>query len=155
MILVPLPRRVGPMAKPPFSRSRKWHPRTPRPDSTCLAHADALPEASAPLLAFRFVSTAEICDDRSGMGDISPATRAIAPRCPEPRTLRSAQNAYRAKDDRDCQPDALHEAPARQPATVLRLTPNVLPSAIAEKHRAPSECTKRIHQMFMRLVLGK
>ena len=27
-IFVPLPRRVGPTAKPPFSRSRRWHRRT-------------------------------------------------------------------------------------------------------------------------------
>ena len=28
-IFVPFPRRVGPTAKPPFSRSRRWHRRTP------------------------------------------------------------------------------------------------------------------------------
>src|SRR6185312_17053766 len=33
MIFVPLPRRVGPTAKPPFLRSRRLHPRTLLPDS--------------------------------------------------------------------------------------------------------------------------
>src|ERR1700721_1456694 len=153
MILVPLPRRVGPMAKPPFWRSRRLHPRTPRPDSVCLAHADAAPEASALLPVFRFAPTAEIGGDRSGMEDISPATRAIAPQCQAPRTPHSAQNACHATDDRDYRPAARRAAPALPPTTVLRLTPNVQPSALAEKHRAPTECTKRTPQMFMRLVL--
>jgi hypothetical protein len=38
-IFVPLPRRVGPMAKSPFSRSRKSHPRMLPPDSACRVHA--------------------------------------------------------------------------------------------------------------------
>jgi hypothetical protein len=51
MIFVPLPRRVGPTAKPPFWRSRKSHPRTLLPGSASLAGADAAPAASAPLPA--------------------------------------------------------------------------------------------------------
>jgi len=153
MIFVPLPRRVGPTAKPPFSRSRRLHPRTPRPDSTCLAHTDAAPANSAPLPISRFAPIAEICGGKSGMEDTSPVTRAIAPRYPAPKTPHLAQSACHATDDRDYPTDALHAAPVRQPTTVLRLTPNVPPYAIAEKHRATPECTKRQPQMFMRLVL--
>src|ERR1700721_3937024 len=104
MILVPLPRRVGPTGKRPFLGSRRFHPRTPRPDSVCLAHADAAPEASALLPVFRFAPTAEIGGDRSGMEDISPATRAIAPQCQAPRTPHSAQNAGNATAPRDQRP---------------------------------------------------
>jgi hypothetical protein len=139
MILVPLPRRVGPTAKPPFWRSRRLHPRTPHPDSTCLVHADALPEASAPLPVFRFAPTAEICDDRSGTGDTSPATRAIAHPCQAPRTPHSTPTACHATDDHGYPPGAPRATPARQPTTVLRLTPNGLPSELAEKLRAPTE----------------
>lgn len=65
-------------------------------------------------------------------------SRAIGPRCPTPRTPHSAQSACHATDDHDYGPVARHATPAPQPATVLRLTPDVLPSALAEKHRAPS-----------------
>src|ERR1700676_300407 len=133
MILVPLPRRVGPTAKPPFWRSRTLHPRTPRPDSTCLVRTDARRAASAPLPVSRFAPTAEICGGKSGMEDTSPATRAIAPRCPAPRTPHSAQRACHARDGPDYRPGAPRAALARPPTTVLRLTPNVQPSAIAEK----------------------
>ena len=154
MILVPLPRRVGPMAKPLFWRSRKLHLRTPRSDSTCRARTDARQATSAPLPASRFAPTAETGGGRSGREDTSPATRAIALRFPAPRKLHSTQSACHATDDRDYQPAARPAALALQPATVLRLTPNVRPLALAEKQRATPECTKLLRQMFMRLVLG-
>jgi hypothetical protein len=86
MIFVPLPRRVGPTAKPPFSRSRRWHPRTPLPDSAVLAHADAEPAASKPVPASRSGPTVGTGGGMSGMEDISPAVPATAPRYPKSRT---------------------------------------------------------------------
>jgi hypothetical protein len=41
-----------------FSRSRRWHPRTPRQCSAYLAHGDAAPVISALLPTFRCESTA-------------------------------------------------------------------------------------------------
>jgi len=58
-IFVPLPRRVGPTAKPPFWRSRKWHPRMPRLGSTDRAHGGAAPVAAAPVPASHSVPIVE------------------------------------------------------------------------------------------------
>jgi hypothetical protein len=155
MILVPLPRRVGPTAKPLFSRSRRLHPRTPLPGSACLAHTDAGPEVSAPPPASRCGSTAGIGDDRFGTGDTFQATRATALPCPEPRTLRSTPPVCHATDARGYPLAALRAAPAPLLPIVLRSTPSVLSSALTEKFRALTECTINSAQMFMRLVLEK
>jgi len=154
-IFVPLPRRVGPTAKPPFLHSRRLHPQTPRPGSVCPAHAGAGQEASAPPPAFRCESTAGTCDGRFGTEDISQATHATALLYPAPRAHHLAPNACHAMGARGYPPDALREAPVPLLPTVHRSTPSVLPSALAETHRAPTECHQFNDQMFMRLVLAQ
>jgi 2OG-Fe(II) oxygenase superfamily len=69
-IFVPLPRRVGPTAKPPFSRSRRLHPLTPHPDSACPAPAGVprqqllalLPASGCPLLLVSAVASLASAD---------------------------------------------------------------------------------------------
>src|ERR1700691_4253378 len=141
-ILVPLPRRVGATAKPPFSRSRMLRQRTPLPDSAGLAHADVAPASSAPLPASRCESIAGIGGGRSGRADISPATRATAPRCPAPRTHRSARHAFHATDGRGCPDAAEVAAPVPQLSTVRQSVPSVLSSALAEITEQPQDRTK-------------
>lgn len=84
-ILVPLPRRVGPMARPPFWRSRRLHPRTPPPASTALVHANVEPATSKPLRGCRYGPTAGIYGGKSGTADTSAATPAIVPRAQNPK----------------------------------------------------------------------
>src|SRR5580698_3822016 len=83
-ILVPLPRRVGPTARPPFSRPRRLPPRTPHLGSACSAHTGAATVVLVLLQASRSVSTAGTGDGRSETVDTSQATPAIALPCPEP-----------------------------------------------------------------------
>lgn len=68
------------------------------------------------------VPTAGTGGGRSGTADASPASRATAPRFPEPRAHRSAHGGYRAKGGRDYLPAALAAAPA-------------LPRLIRQRHR--------------------
>lgn len=153
MILVPLPRRVGPSAKPLFWRSRKWHQRTPLPGSVFLAHADAGQAASAPAPVCRCAPTAESDDGRSDREDTFPASPAIAPRFPAPRALRSKQHECHATAGRDyphAEPDA---APAPPLPTVHRSVPNVQSLALRGYLRAPTESHEIAPQLFMRLVL--
>lgn len=102
MIFVPLPRRVGPSAKPAFWHSRKWHQRTPLPGSACLARAGAGQAVSAPAAVCRCVPTAESDDGRFDRADISAAFPAIALRFRAPRALRSKPPEYHARDGHDC-----------------------------------------------------
>ena len=139
-ILVPLPRRVGPTAKPLFWRSRKLHPRTPLPDSACLVRTAAAPAASALVPTCPCESTAGTAGGRSGTKGTSPATRATARPCPAPKTHHSTPTACRATAARDCLPGALLATPVPPIPTVHRSTPSVLPSALAETHRASTEC---------------
>jgi hypothetical protein len=111
-ILVPLPRRVGPTAKPPFWRSRRWHPRTPRPGSTGRAHVSATPVAAAPFPVSRSVPIAGIGDGRSRKADISRAVPATVRRCPRPTTHHARRRVYRATDDRAYRPGAAAATPA-------------------------------------------
>lgn len=90
MIFVPFPRRDGPMARPPFLRSRRWHRRTLRPTSTVRVPANGAPEHAAPLPVSRFSPIAEIAGDMSGTADTSLAALAIARRFPTPIKLHSA-----------------------------------------------------------------
>ena len=129
-IFVPLPRRVGPTAKPSFWRSRRSHPRTLLPDSACLAPAAARPAVSALLLTFRCAPTAGSGDGRSGTADTFPGVRATAHPCPEPTAHHSAPHACHATDGRDCQHAARHATPTPQEPIVHRLTPSVLPLAV-------------------------
>jgi hypothetical protein len=96
MIFVPFPRRVGPMARPPFLRSRRWHRRTLRPNPTVHVPANGAPEHAAPLPVSRFSPIAEIAGDMSGTADISLAALAIARRFPTPIKLHSAPLACHA-----------------------------------------------------------
>src|SRR6185437_14968066 len=138
-IFVPLPRRVGPTARPLFSRSRRLYPRTPLPDSACLAHAEAAPAASAPPPACHRAPTAGTCDGRSGAADTSPAARAIAHPGPEPTTRHSAQHWYHATGALDYRHDAAVAAPAQLRPIVRRSTPSVPSSAHSKIHRASPE----------------
>jgi len=142
MILVPLPRRVGPTAKPPFWRLRRLHPRTLRPDSTCLAHASAAPAVSAPPPVCRFAPTAGICDGRSGRADTFPATRATAHLCPAPTAHRSIPRACHATAGHDYPPAEPHVALARQSTIGRRSTPSVLPFGV----RGITQSNYRMHQ---------
>ena len=101
-ILVPLPRLVGPTAKPPFWRSQKSHPRTLRPGAACLAHADVWPAGAVPPRSYLRQPIAENAGGRSGREDTWPASRPTARRCPESRARRSAPRACRARDGRGC-----------------------------------------------------
>src|SRR5450755_1326097 len=152
--LRPLPRRVGPTPKPPFSRSRRSRRRRPLPTSTCLAVADAAPAVAAPLPICPNAPTAGNDGGKSGRADTSPAARATVRPCRAPTTRRSIPSACHATDGRGCRTAAPASEPARQSPIVLRSTPSVLPSAHAETHRASPECTIPDLQMFMRLVLG-
>lgn len=102
MIFVPLPRRVGPSAKPPFWHSRKWHQGTFLPGSAFLAYASAGQAVSAPAPVCRCAPIAESNDRRSDSEDISPASPAIALRLPEPRALRSKPPVYHSMAGHDC-----------------------------------------------------
>src|ERR1035438_748354 len=147
-IFVPLPRRVGPTAKPPFWRSRTSHPRTPLPDSAGLAHADVAPASSAPLPASRCESIAGIGGGRSGTADISPATRATALPCPAPRTHRSARPAYRATVGRGCPHVARVAAPAPPRPTVRHSVPSVLSRPFAVSQSSPRIARKRLSGIY-------
>src|ERR1017187_599098 len=152
-IFVPLPRRVGPTPRPPFSRSRRSRRRRPLPTSACPAPADAAPAVAAPLPTCPNAPTAGNDGGTSGRADTSPAVHATALPCPAPTTRRSIPPACPATDGHGCRTAALDAAPARQSPIVLRSTPSVLPSAHAEKSRESPEGTKSTPQMFMRLVL--
>ena len=131
-ILVPLPRLVGPTAKPPFWRSQKSHPRTLRPDGVCLAHADVWPAGAVPQPTCPHQPTAENAGGRSGTEDTWPASRPTARRCRESRARRSAPLAYRARDGHDC-PHAALDARSAPPLPTVRLSvPNGLPWQSAE-----------------------
>jgi hypothetical protein len=139
-IFVPLPRRVGPTAKPPFWRSQRWHPRTPRPVSTARAHASAAPAAAAPLPVSRPAPIAGIGGGRSGRVDIFRAVPATAPRFPISTTQHGAQHGCRAMDGPACRLGAVVAAPVPRLPTVRRSVPNGLASAHSEISRASPEC---------------
>ena len=141
-IFVPLPRRVGPTARPPFWRSRTLRPRTPLPDSADLAHADVAPASSASLPASRCGSIAGIDGGRSGTADTSPEAHATAPRCPVPRTRRSARPAYRATVGRGYPHAAAVAAPAPPRPTVRQSVPSVLSRCFAAIPEQPQDRTK-------------
>ena len=126
-ILVPLPRRVGPTARPPFLRSRRLHPRTPPPDSVFLARADAGPAAGAPLPACPSGPTAGTGGGRSGTEDTFPASPATALPFPEPIKHRAAPPACHATAARDYPRDAQDATPVPPPPIVLRSIPSVPP----------------------------
>ena len=150
---MPLPRRVGPTARPLFWRSRRSHPRTPLPGSACPVHAAHAPAHAAPLPACPTAPTAGTAGGRSGTEDTFPAVRATARPCPAPTERRSTPLACHATDAHGCPRAAPAAAPVPPPSTVLRPTPSVLSSPLAEPHRASPDCTKIQHKMFMRLVL--
>jgi hypothetical protein len=142
MIFVPLPRRVGPTAKPSFLRSRKWHRRTPHPDSAFPARAGAWPRASAPVPTCHCAPTAETGDGRSGTEGTYPAAHATAPLCPTPRAHHSVPNGYRAKDGHVYPAAALAAAPAQPRPIVYRSVPSVLSRRFAVIPEQPQDRTK-------------
>jgi hypothetical protein len=141
-IFVPLPRRVGPTAKPPFWRSRRWHPRTPPPGLTGRAHARAAPVAAVPLPVCRFAPIVEIGGGRSGRADIFPAAHATAPQYPTPTAHHAGQRACRATDDRADRAAAAAAAPVPPLPTVRRSAPNVHASAIRRSTEHLQSATK-------------
>ncbi len=112
MILVPLPRRVGPTAKPLFWRWRKWHLQTLRPDSTGLVREDAVPAQSKPVPVCRCGPTAESGDGRSEMVDTCREVHATTLRCPTPAVHHSVRLWCRAMDGRAHRRDEPDAAPA-------------------------------------------
>ena len=133
-ILVPLPRRVGPTAKPPFWRSRRWHPRKPLPDSACLAYAAVWPAVLTPLPACRCAPTAGSAGGRSGTEGTCPGVRATALRYQAPKAHRSTPHACRATGSLDCPLAEPHATLARRSTTVPRSTPSVRSSARSRDH---------------------
>jgi len=123
-IFVPLPRRVGPTAKLPFWRSRKWHPRMPRLGSTDRAHGGAAPVAATPVPASHSVPIAGTGAGRSGKADIFRAVHATAPRCPTPRAHHAGRRVCRAMDDHAYRAGVAAAAPAPPVPTVHRSDPS-------------------------------
>jgi hypothetical protein len=154
MIFVPLPRRVGPTAKPPFLRSRKWRRRTLLPDLAFPAHANAEPRTSAPPPTCRCEPTAGTGDGRSDTEGISPASHATAPQFPTPRAHRLAPSAYLATDGHAYSSATLAAAPAQPRPIVHRLIPSLLSRRFAGPRAAPGS-HELAHQPFMRQVLGQ
>lgn len=105
-------------------------------------HADGAPAASAPLPDSRCAPIAGTGDGRSGRADISPATCAIARRCPAPKTPRSARPGFPATDARDGPRDARAAAPAPLQPIVHHSAPSVLSSAHAENSEQPQNRTE-------------
>jgi hypothetical protein len=119
MIFVPLPRRVGPTAKPPFSRSRRLHPRTLLQDSAAPFPEGAGPAPVTRLPICRCAPTVGIDGGRSGMGDTVPVVPSIARPCPKPTAHRSARHACLATDVRDYPPVATAAVPL-PPSPIVR-----------------------------------
>ena len=128
-IFVPLPRLVGPTAKPPFWRSRRSHPRTLHPGSAFLARADVLPTDVAVRPTCPHVPIAESAGDRFGTEDTCRAFRTIAHRCPKSRERHSERRGCRAKDDRDY-PRAAPGVEAVPPIPTARLS---IPSGLSSR----------------------
>ena len=131
-ILVPLPRLVGPTAKPPFWHSRMSHPRTLRPDSTCLAPSIGGPASATPQPACLHEPTAGSGDDRFDREDTWRAVPTTARRCQESRTPRAIPPACRARDGHGYPRDAPGAATAPPTPTVRLSIPNGLPCLSAE-----------------------
>jgi hypothetical protein len=98
-IFVPLPRRVGPTASPPFSPLQTWHRQRLLPTSACLSSKDALPTAALSAPTFPSAPTAENGGGRSDREDISPVAHATARPCPKPTALHLTQLGCPAMDD--------------------------------------------------------
>src|SRR5579875_2318994 len=118
MILLPLPRR--PDREAPFWRSRRWHPRTLRPDSVGPARVIGCPGVAAPLPTCRCAPVAETVGGRSGTADIAPAAPAIARPFLAPTRLRSAPRACHARGVPDHRYAAVAAAPVPPRPTVPR-----------------------------------
>jgi hypothetical protein len=131
----------GADSEAPFWRRRRLHPRTLLPDSAFPAGADAAPVASAPLPASRCAPTAGSAGGRSGTADISPASRATAPRCPESREHRSAQHGSHATGGSDYPLAVTAAAPAPPRPTVHRSVPSVLSRRFAVIPEQPQDRT--------------
>jgi hypothetical protein len=131
-ILVPLPRLVGPTAKPPFWRSRTSHPRTLPPDSACLVHAGG-EQASATLRPTCLREpTAGSGDGRFDREDTCRAFPTTVRRCQVSRTRRAAPRVYRARDGHGYPRDA-PDARLVPPTPIVRLSvPNGRPCLSAE-----------------------
>src|SRR5512146_1864684 len=124
-ILVPLPRRVGPTAKPLFSRWQTWRQQTPLPDSVCPPHADVLPADARLLPICRSGPTAGNGDDRFETEDICQATLATGLRFPVPREPRSKHFAYHATAVPVCRNGARAAALAPTSPTARQSLPSV------------------------------
>lgn len=131
-IFAPLPRLVGPTAKPPFGRSRTLHPRTLHPDSTCLAHGAGGQASAAPRQVCLRQPTAGSGDDRSDRKDTWRASLTTVRRCQESRTHRATPLACRARDGRGYLPGESDVRPAPTTSTVRLSVPNGLPCWSAE-----------------------
>src|SRR5258708_349331 len=103
MILVPLPRRVGPTAAPLFSPRRTWRRRTLPRDRSCRGRADPPRVVAGADRVGRTVAIAESADGTFGTGDNAVAGRATERRCAAPRVRRSVPRAHRPTDARDHQ----------------------------------------------------
>jgi len=93
MILLPLPRRVGPTAEPLFSPRRTWRRRRLRRDRFFRGPANLPRAAAAATPAGRIVATVGNVDGRSDTADSDGEDRAMVRRCARSRGPRSARHA--------------------------------------------------------------
>src|SRR5581483_1005583 len=100
MIFVPLPRRVGPTARPPFLRPRRWHRQRLRRHATGRAAPVRRRVGVEPVPACPPAPIAGSVDGRSGTADTWPAAPATALLFPAPTARRSTPLACRARVDR-------------------------------------------------------
>jgi hypothetical protein len=132
-ILVPIAATGGPTAKPPFGRSRRWHPRQPLPDSACLAYAGVRPAVLKLLPACRCAPIAG-SRGRSATVGTCPGVHATALPCPAPKAHHSTPHAYHATGGLDCPLAEPHATSARRSTTAPRSTPSVRPFARSRNH---------------------
>jgi len=120
-IFVPLPRLVGPTAKPPFWRSRTSHPRMLHLDSTSHVHKGIWLKVAAPQPSCLRQPIAGTGDGRSDTADTWRASRPTAHHGQESRTRRLKPPMCRVRDGCGC-PRAAEDARSDPPISTVRLS---------------------------------
>ncbi len=146
MILLPLPRRVGPTAEPLFSPRRTWRRRRLQTDRFCRGLADLPRAAGAEPPAARIVATVGSDGGRSGRADNDAAGRAMARPSARSRGRRSARHAGRSR--------GVHVRPGDDAAgRPVRGRPTACRSGPCQGYDAPARIVT-LGQGFMRCVLA-
>src|ERR1700682_2438502 len=124
-IFVPLPRRVGPTAKPLFLRWPTSYPQKLLPDSVCRPHADVQPADGGPVSVCRSAPTVGSGDDRFDTEDICSVTLATALRFPAPKARHSELTVCHARAAHVCPNGSAVATPVPTLPTVRRSLPSV------------------------------